>query len=103
MYTASANVLYALDAAGPSEEWHWTAPGAISVQLNLDKNRDAAHPCALGQPGVLYVVTAGTQTTVYAILVDSPGIDGSAPWPRYQHDPGSTGNSGTSLAAWACP
>jgi hypothetical protein len=98
--TGADKALRALNATTLVEEWSWTAPNAIAGQLNLDKNRDAARPCDPGQPGVLYVVTAsGSAATLNAILVDSPGVDPAAPWPRYQHDPGNTGNPATDLSA----
>lgn len=86
-----------------TEEWRWIAPGPIRAQLNLDKNRDAASPCGAGQPGVLYaLVSADSKTSVYAILVDSQGVDAAAPWPRYQHNPANTGNRATGLDSWIC-
>jgi hypothetical protein len=106
LYSAAGGRLYVYDTT-PAPEWYWDVPGApsegVAAQLNLDKNRDAANPCASGQPGVLYVVTsAGAQTLVYAILVDSQGVESRAPWPRYQHNPGNTGNRATGLAPWVC-
>ncbi len=103
-------VVRALDAATLQETWTWGAgvlpanvDGAIS-QLNLDIDRSSATPCAAGQPGVLYVAaTRSNVTTLYALLVDSQGVDRSAPWPRHQHDPANTGNPATSLAPWSCP
>jgi hypothetical protein len=88
------------------EQWHWTpstAPSAIS-QLNLDYNRDVANPCAVGEPGVLYfAATSGTTTKLYALLVDSAGLEPQAAWPRYQHNPANTGNAATGLSSWTCP
>ena len=40
---------------------------------------------------------------VLSFITDSRGIDTSAPWPKYQHDPRNTGNSSTSLAEFNCP
>lgn len=110
LYIAGTDgVLRALNSTTMQEEWSWgqgvlpTAPDSIA-QLNLDKNRTAAMPCALGQPGVLYVAaTLANTTTLYSLLVDSAGLDGNAPWPRYQHDPANTGNNATSLESWTCP
>ena len=96
--------LRVLNANTLASEWYWTTSGDITSQLNMDKNRDVLEPCGAGQPGVLYVVTStNTVVSVYAVLVDSPGLDGNAPWPRYQHDPGNSGNGGTGLGPWTCP
>ena len=35
-----------------------------------------------------------------AYIVDSAGLDTSAPWPKYQHDARNTGNTNVSLG---CP
>lgn len=85
-------------------EWRWRLGAELLSQLNLDIDRDAPSPCAVGQPGVLYfAANQGLVTTVYAILVDSQGVDRHAPWPRHQHDPANTGNAATTLEPWTCP
>ena len=61
----------------------------------LDCDRIAANS------GILYV--AAKNGTVTAIVVDSRGIDTSAPWPKYQHDPRNTGNANTDLSEFTCP
>jgi hypothetical protein len=106
LYSAASGRVYVYDSS-PAQEWYWDVPNAptetVGAQINLDKNRDAADPCGSGQPGVLYVVTStGAQTSVYAILVDSKGVEATAPWPRFQHNPGNTGNRATGLADWTC-
>jgi hypothetical protein len=107
---ASDGVLRVLRADTLAEEWNWpglfpaSAPATAISQLNLDFNRSSPTPCAVSQPGVLYVAstTAGV-TSLHALLVDSRGLDGQAPWPRYQHNPSNTGNPATSLMPWTCP
>ena len=49
-------------------------------------------------PGTLYVVGNGSGA-VYAIIVDSRGLDVSAPWPKFQHDTRNTGNIDTPVIA----
>jgi hypothetical protein len=107
LYVVGSNgVLRALNAATLAEEWRWDGAfltTAIS-QLNLDINRDVTNPCGTGQPGVLYVAASSSATTtLYAVLVDSAGLDRNAPWPRHQRDPSNTGNPATSLVPWTCP
>jgi len=49
--------------------------------------------------GPLYVGTTGG--SLYALVVDSPGLDSTAPWPKYQHDVRNTGNPTTPIQS--CP
>lgn len=94
------------DATTLVEEWRWPSafPTAAISHLNLDIDRDAPSPCASGQPGVLYLAAStGAVMRLYAVLVDSAGLDSTAPWPRHQHNPSSTANRATSLASWTCP
>lgn len=49
--------------------------------------------------GVLYV--GSVLGSLFAIVVDSPGLDSSAPWPKYQHDVRNTGNPTTPIQS--CP
>jgi hypothetical protein len=102
----SDGALRVLSSSTLAEEWRWdnAFPTTAISQLNLDINRDVAQPCASGQPGVLYVAaSSGAETWLYAVLVDSPGLDRNAPWPRHQHDPANTGNPATPLTPWTCP
>ena len=43
-------------------------------------------------PGTLYVIGPGTGA-VYAIIVDSKGLDTFALWPKFQHDTRNTASS----------
>ena len=36
-------------------------------------------------------------------LMDSPGLDSAAPWPKYQRDNANTGNASLPLDPWVCP
>jgi hypothetical protein len=60
--------------------------------------RDAGVPVA-SVLGILYVGSAGGN--LFAVIVDSPGLDSSAPWPKYQHDVRNTGNPTTPIQS--CP
>ncbi len=95
-----------VDGSTFTEKWSWANGGIPTTglsQLNIDINRDVADPCKAGEPGVLYfAASSASSTKVYALLVDSQGLPRTAPWPRYQHDPGNTGNAATDLTPWSC-
>lgn len=67
------------------------------VSPTLDCHRDATGQVTAGL-GTLYIA-AGTK--LYAFVVDSPGLDPNAPWPKYQHDVRNTGNPATPITD--CP
>ncbi|MDP3155257.1 MAG: hypothetical protein Q8N23_21440 [Archangium sp.] len=81
-----------------------TGAGNVS-QPALDVYRTAGGTKDCTKPlGVLYVTTrAGATATLRAILVDSKGLDETAPWPKYQRDNANTGNSSLSTGDWTCP
>ncbi|HEX5752751.1 MAG TPA: hypothetical protein VFZ09_41485 [Archangium sp.] len=100
------NLLYTLSTAGEvgawstpnlSSKWGLSALGATSASLTLDCARDSGGTPKSG-PGVLYVPAGGK---LYAFVVDSRGLDTSAPWPKYQHDSRNTGNPATPITS--CP
>jgi hypothetical protein len=96
------------DQTSLDERWSEELSGSITgvSEMALDAYRPAAGGAKnCGKPlGTLYVMTkTGSTATLRAILVDSKGLDGTAPWPKYQKDNANTGNSGSSLADWTCP
>ena len=100
----------ARDATTLAEEWNFPGVGGTTVvgEPALDVYRGAnGAPQCLKPLGVLYVARRTNDTaTLQAILVDSNGLDVAAPWPKYQHDYGNTGNSTNStlsLRAGFCP
>lgn len=102
--------VYGVTQAGTVGAWkddlglRWDLAGlGMDVQASptLDCARDSTGARVAGRPGVLYV--ASSNGKLYAFIVDSRGIDVSAPWPKYQHDPRNTGNSTTSLSEFSCP
>lgn len=72
--------------------------GPTSVSPALDCARDAAGTARTENLGALYVAEGGK---LYAFVVDSRGLDTSAPWPKYQHDSRNTGNPDTPISS--CP
>jgi hypothetical protein len=71
-----------------------TTPGTVLASATLDCNRDKPTSAT----GVYYFAT--TTGWLVAYVVDSPGLDTTAPWPKYQHDARNTGNLSVSKA---CP
>lgn len=102
LYVSAASGFQAWHQDGGSPEWEATDAGfsTASVPLSIDCTRDS-DGSALPRPGVVYVQTNASELT--AIVVDSRGIDTTAPWPKYQHDPRNTGNADTPLSEFACP
>jgi hypothetical protein len=109
------SVVYTGDTSGTVAAWplNLSAPplwrvslsslgsGQIESSVALDCSRDDAGMPMPGRPGVLYVAT--DNGLLFSFVVDSRGIDTTAPWPKYQHDPRNTGNQQTPLAPFACP
>jgi hypothetical protein len=101
VYTVDSSGEFAAWTANLVKSWSVNGLGAVESSPNLDCARDAAGAKLAGRPGVLYV---GSNTgKVYSFIVDSRGIDTTAPWPKYQHDPRNTGNSTTPMAEFVCP
>ncbi len=91
-----------IDVPGSSDGGFITSP-------NIDCTRSAAGSAIAGRPGVLYVIRSSRnlgafrEGELFAIIVDSPGIETASLWPKAFHDPRNTNNSSTSLAEFACP
>jgi hypothetical protein len=100
VYTASS-ASGVIQARRPLEnvEWQFDSESSIEASMNLDCSRTADGGVMSGMPGVLYA--AGQDGKVFAIIVDSPGLDSTAPWPKYQHDSRNTGNPETPITS--CP
>jgi hypothetical protein len=69
--------------------------GPVSSSLSLDCNRRLPS----SQSGILYIATESGWLVSY--IVDSKGLDPTAPWPKYQRDARNTGN--LAGPAIACP
>ena len=111
----ASNILYMASASGPSpgvgEVSAWkTGNLELLWKLNDNVGRVEASPtldCSRGSDGtslsaphgVLYVPSLDGR--LYSFIVDSRGLDTSAPWPKYQHDARNTGNPSTPISS--CP
>jgi hypothetical protein len=100
LYTASsASVVTARSANDLSERWMVPLPAASTASVALDCARSPSGAPASGRRGTLYVPAGAT---LHAIIVDSPGLgQGTAAWPKYQHDARNTGNPATPITN--CP
>jgi hypothetical protein len=108
----AGGITYTVANSGAISAWKtadltplWTASLGTGIQVlaspNLDCSRNADGSARAGAPGVLYM--ASETGKIYALLVDSPGVDATAPWPMYLHDPRHTANSTTDLTPFSCP
>jgi hypothetical protein len=98
--------VYTVTTVGNVEAWaadalspRWSLPaasalGSVEASPTLDCSRDATGAVVEGNHGVLYVPAGGN---LYAFVVDSRGLNSSAPWPKYQHDVRNTGNLDTPI------
>jgi hypothetical protein len=80
--------------------WTINVSGPVFAAPTLDCARDSGGN-KLARPGTLYVGTMAGY--LHAIVTDSHGIDTTAVWPKFQHDPRNTGNAGTAMSEFACP
>jgi hypothetical protein len=82
-----------------SSRWEVSLPGNPQfASPTLDCLRDATTGAQVAgaSVGVLYVPIGAN---LHAIIVDSPGLDTAAPWPKYQHDARNSGNPATPITS----
>jgi hypothetical protein len=99
--TASGTLTARMVSALSSELWSIGGLGDVEASPNIDCARGVGGSPLAARPGVLYLATNAPR--IYAFVVDSRGIDTTAPWPKYQHDPRNTGNADTPLSEFTCP
>ena len=73
------------------------APMTVRANLLRATRDDVA--AALAEEGI---TTRPGKYSDTALIVDSRGIDTTAAWPKYQHDPRNTGNADTPVSEFAC-
>jgi outer membrane protein assembly factor BamB len=98
------NALYTAADNGDVTAWtadtltsRWTVSlgaGAPDASPTLDCLREGGGAVPANTLGMLYV-PAGSK--LHALIVDSPGLDSNAPWPKYQHDLRNSGNPATPI------
>ena len=92
----------ALEVRSASLQPLWRFAGPPPVGLVLDCSRNGAGVKLSNRPGVVYFSSAAVPA-IYAVVVDSRGLDFNASWPLPQHDPRRTNSAETSLAPFSCP
>lgn len=72
---------------------------ALDTYRSPDGGRDCSRPL-----GLLYVASrVGARVILRAVLVDSRGLDGTAPWPKFQRDNSNSANVAMPMTPWSCP
>jgi len=97
---ASIGEVSAWSTTGLTRLWRLSdTVGRTNASLTLDCARSPDGTSASAPHGVLYVPSLDGR--LYSFVVDSRGLDTSAPWPKYQHDARNTGNPSTPISS--CP
>lgn len=99
-------LLYVLDGSGAlvvlpqsfpdaTASASWMAPAAVVGTTSASPTIDCNRRRPMTHTGILYFVTENGWLVSY--IVDSKGLDMSAPWPKYAHDVRNTGNVGVQV------
>ncbi|MBS1153473.1 MAG: cell surface protein [Myxococcaceae bacterium] len=98
IYAASnAGYVYAFDNT-LNELWKISLGTSFDTSPALDCGPRLADGGVNPGPGTLYLAGTGSGA-LYAIIVDSRGLDPTAPWPRFQRDTRNTGSVETPVIA----
>jgi PQQ-like domain len=95
-------LLYVATLAGTIEIRSEPSSVLWSAAFGASESFSASPTLACGShngTGNLYL--GSTSGSLFSVVVDSPGLDSSAPWPKYQHDVRNTGNPTTPIQS--CP
>jgi hypothetical protein len=71
--------------------------GRAEASPTLDCTRNPDGTASTAPVGVLYIPSLDGR--LYSFVVDSRGLDSTAPWPKYQHDARNTGNPATPISS----
>jgi hypothetical protein len=98
--TANNGNVVAADQQSLDVSWLKPLPAAIatSTQVLASPTLDCNRTDPSSATGAYYFAT--TTGWLVAYIVDSPGLDSAAAWPKYQHDARNTGSTGTAIE---CP
>jgi hypothetical protein len=86
-----------VDATVPT--WGVGLPSALNSPTSASPTIGCNKRMPLTHTGILYLTTENGWVVSY--IVDSKGLDSSAPWPKYGHDVRNTNNAAVSIEA--CP
>jgi hypothetical protein len=87
-------------ADGSRRPYSALTDGAQTFAIDVLRTASGSKVCGLGF-GVSYGLDPTGALT--ATLIDSEGLDRTAPWPAPLHDSANSGNADRSLAPWSCP
>jgi hypothetical protein len=87
------------DDGAPEPTWSAALPTAFSASMQSSPTIACNFRKPLTHTGVLYLALQNGWLVSY--LVDSKGLDPTAPWPKYGHDVRNTNNA--SVAIDPCP
>ena len=105
---SSDGSIFARRVTDLGEEWRATTFLPVSGNrigqgaLDVLRTNTGAKSCR--GLGVLFIPTStGPAAKLTALLVDSEGLDRTAPWPKYQRDNANSANASRTLDHWSCP
>ena len=96
--TANDGTMVAADQTSLSVKWTKAVAPSIGGQVFASPTLDCNRTKPGSGTGIHYFATSTGWVVAY--ITESPGLDVTAPWPKYQHDARNTGRVGTSVA---CP
>jgi hypothetical protein len=86
----SLYVLPSAFSAGVGADWEAKLPTSVGGTVSASPTLDCDRRLPNSHSGVLYIATESGWLVSY--LVDSPGLDPAAPWPKYARDSRNTGS-----------
>ncbi len=92
--------LYTVNTQGKVSAWTTSTLASLwNIELSLNLAKDVSptldclrHPDGSGANATVGTLYVPGESRLYAFIVDSPGLDPTAPWPKFQRDARNTGN-----------